>query len=968
MAVKKPTSPKIVRTGATTFKATWKKGQSYSAERVRWGVQKPKKKKISWTSWETVTGTAKSHTFSGTAEHVYFEVEGKSGGHWSGAARDGSPKIYPPKMPNMTTSVISYNQVKFAWTEKKDSKHDRPISHSEYQLVLKKDRNGKIKDLKGWGDKVEKSKDSNWSVPEDTSSMELGASYTRAIRVREVGLGGASEWRYGSYIFADPRAATNLTAVVTKDTKTNVLICDATWNVTKNGKYPIDTVVPEYGIDTPIEDLEPPDGISWNQLPEMTASESGKMQKRFVIDTTIPEDKCLFFRVEVFHSGVGVPCLPILASGDACGSLKAPTFGDTPVITSTTVKIWADNESSVGDSFVVAYMETSDGIVHVLGRHDNGNPKTYTVEATSNIRLGLKAFVGDWDEDALEVEDPPVMQSDYTWSEGSVPIPPSSANFKLEQSNVPNTLLVSWDEDIDADGVEISWSTEPDAWYSNEEPETYIMYKDRGHMFAIKGVEAGVATYVKVRYVKGYDDDALYSDYSESQSLTLTSVPLVPELVIEEDTYNVGEDIPVSWVYITDDGTQQARAEVAQHYNGQYINRVAVEDEQNLMLPNIWAAGTQIALAVHTASVSSDWSEWSGDVVINIVDPLTCGITDLNVDANDELHSLPIVVSTTGGGDDNDTTIIVRRATAYKPERPDGDEYGGFQDEVVFEDTIDGDADDYEIDDKVFDDGGSYIISASVEDEEGRRSDTDERTFTVNWDNKPIEPAGTVTIDTTNNVAIIAVGSPSGAPTGATVDIYRRSLDGNELIYEDATLGQSYVDPYPSIGNWGYMLVMKNAYGGYFRGDSGYEGVMAYKNIAAQFDCKSMLIDFDDEQVALQYNLDLSDAWDKDYKDVKYLGGTTVGYYIEGVQQTGSVGAVVIPIVEIGVVEAMRRLASRQKDCHVRKPDGSSFTAAVQVTEDNSHDKGGMVISFNMSITRTTPTGLDGMSYTDWSA
>ena len=52
--------------------------------------------------------------------------------------------------------------------------------------------------------------------------------------------------------------------------------------------------------------------------------------------------------------------------------------------------------------------------------------------------------------------------------------------------------------------------------------------------------------------------------------------------------------------------------------------------------------------------------------------------------------------------------------------------------------------------------------------------------------------------------------------------------------------------------------------------------------------------------------------------------------------------------------------------CHVRTPDGSSFSADVQVSESQSYSSGGKAANFSLNITRVDPEELDGVSYAQW--
>jgi len=60
----------------------------------------------------------------------------------------------------------------------------------------------------------------------------------------------------------------------------------------------------------------------------------------------------------------------------------------------------------------------------------------------------------------------------------------------------------------------------------------------------------------------------------------------------------------------------------------------------------------------------------------------------------------------------------------------------------------------------------------------------------------------------------------------------------------------------------------------------------------------------------------------------------------------------------------MRALARHAGLCHVRTPEGSSFTASVQVSEDRGYDSA--TIDYNLTIQVVDTVGFDGMTYAEW--
>lgn len=977
--VKKPKGLTLARTGLAKFKATWKKNDSYSAMEYAWDYERPNK---------TVKGKAHSisalHTdvtFTGTVKKVIFRVRGKKGDKWSDWAKK-TVSVFAPKKPELTAEFIQTAMTTFTWSPVTDN-YDRPIAKAVMQTILVKDCPADISSIASlteWNDAEEVNKQSSGSITpvdgqgEDTGLIS-GKSYTRIVRIKEVGLGGESSYAYATHVYADPYAAENVEGTVKKTEAS--LNCEMSWITPTDDGHPIDSdgVVPEWAIATPAAGMECRDDTTFDPLPAQ-ASTDGLESKTFTLDTPIGEDKCLFLRVTTKHDTAEVHSIPVLAKGDSVGPLAEPEFTEAPSITSTTITVKASNQSDVPDSFVVDFLERADGSVQVLGLHDQST-KVYQVSGIENARIGLKAYVGTWSSTRKIVQNV-LMESPMVWSTGNVPVAPSLDDFDVEQSIVPNTVLVSWKFSWDeADACEISWSTEPDAWISTEDPEAYVVLRGLENKLAIKGVEPGEPLYVRIRYMDGVDENAILSPYSETKSIIISTVPAVPTLNLEKQYFTKDEEINCSWIYVTTDGTEQAYAQIAERIvttvQGEqvvtYNMLKEVKTEQKTTIENNWEVGTQHAIAVKVANKSGNWSEWSNAVVLTIAEPLECEITQASLETTSEgleLQELPLTVKVEGAGNGGRTTLMIMRSEDYRIERPDGEDFKGHKGEVVYQNVYPGEEQQtITLGDLQghLDDGASYLIYASIEDDYGQ-SDNDQIEFVVNWDQKAVMPSATVEV---TNVAKITIGESS--VTGAYVDIYRKSVDGNELIYTGAEFGETYVDPYPTIGQFGYLVVGRNAYGDFIMADAvGEYGQFAWLDVPATFESDRTLIDFNGEQIGLYYNVDFSHGWDKDSRKTKYLGGSIVGDYIQGVERTGTVNVVSIPIAEPDMLEAMRRLAEYQGNCHIRTREGSSFTAIIQVSEDDNHDKAGFVRNFSMSVDKVDPEELDGVSEDEWEA
>ena len=67
------------------------------------------------------------------------------------------------------------------------------------------------------------------------------------------------------------------------------------------------------------------------------------------------------------------------------------------------------------------------------------------------------------------------------------------------------------------------------------------------------------------------------------------------------------------------------------------------------------------------------------------------------------------------------------------------------------------------------------------------------------------------------------------------------------------------------------------------------------------------------------------------------------------------------------MIEQMRRLATYPGICHVRTPDGSSFSCDIQVSEKKDHDNK-MRTDFSLTIKKVDSEELDAVTEEQWSA
>ena len=602
------------------------------------------------------------------------------------------------------------------------------------------------------------------------------------------------------------------------------------------------------------------------------------------------------------------------------------------------------------------------------------------------------------------------MESDVVDYGGDVPKAPTYVTAKYvtgatqsaSKSNAnPDTaeVLVDWYWAwAGATAAEVSWSQDPHAWDSVHEPDTYVVDRIRSSQIYISKLERGRRWYFRVRLIRETDDVTVYGPYCKTVSVNIAEQPQAPETGSAEPATVVApeamaaasksltrknSEFTLRWQYVNTDGTYQRAAEVREvtlTWNstlGQYTiapimynNAPVIRGQVNGYTKYIkftpadfrnprWASGETHYLQVRVTSTAGLQSEWSNPVAITVADAITCTIDSVSFDTtggHTHLTELPLTATITGAGEGGITSLVIERAYDYNIIRPDETDFHGCAGETIVSVSHRGeDAFSVGLDDLVgtLDDKAYYKLTARTEDDFGQYA-MKTVFFRVMWDHQPAKPTATVTVS--DGQALITPSCVNAAE-GDFFDVYRLSADRPELIVANGQWGETYSDPYPTIGeHGGYRIVSRSQYGDYFDGNSR----VTWLDVEAPYESRNTIIDFGRYRLELEYNMDLHSQWQKDFKKTTYLGGSIQGDWGPAVGRSGSVGTVVVPVLDPEQLKNIRRLAAYTGPCHIRTPDGSSFWADIQVTEDRNHGDGGLIAACSLSITRVDPQELDG--------
>lgn len=935
----------------------------------------------SWTKTVTKKKKSGSKTITKIYNYVYFPKFSA----WE--SKKYSTKI--PDDPKITASSQTgdnVNRTTFTVTEAAPADKGNVSRRVVWESVLVSDCNytdGKKATWKsnaqGWQTGTMAANGGSKAI--DESALGNG-SYTRFFRAMAKGVHGDSKkWNYSSHVYAQPNTAIIKSASADIDNGTYDVTVE--WTADATTARPIDDVTIQYVIGTPETGGTAPTD-NWQDAVTLKDTEK-RDGTTFDVPDVCGEDQALFVRVNTNHdnrTAYGA------ARRVAVGYINPPTNFSVSV-TDRTATITADNGSAIQDSYVEVWaMYRKYGtsgptqIISVTTLLHGTTTKTATLP--SAIPTGAPiTFVAQ-------------TKTSYMSSQGvtyGTSIPAAPTGLALAATSTPGTIRASWNWSWSAaNRAELSWADHSDAWESTDQPAAFEI-DHKATQWYISSVETGVSWYVRVRLGLTDGDDTTWSAWSEPKDIRLASAPVVPVLTLSAGIITSRGTVDASWVYVTSDGTGQGSAILAEvTYSGTtptYRTIASTTTAQTLTISASkqgWTTGTTHLLAVRVKSGSGKLSDdWSAPVPITIANAVTCTITQTSLETVTEtiegatetytaLTEMPLTLTVTGARAGGITSVTIEREDEYFLNRPDESISRGYAGETIAVYSQQGEAQiSISNADLIghLDDGASYVIIATTQDSYGQTA-TAEQSFRVKWTDQAVLPEASATMDEEYDATIITPTLPAEIPATsdtakAVADIYRLSVDKPVLIYEGATFGESYVDPYPTIGEYGgHRIVYRSKNGDYITPDNAFAWVDIDEADGDYLESEDNIIEWPEGRVLLRHNIELANSWSKDFTETQYLGGSVQGDWNPAVSRSGSLSAVGVTTDDQTLIQGMRRLATYPGMCHVRTKDGSNYWADVQVSEKYSQGTAHKLVEFDVKITRVDEQQLDGLTLAEW--
>lgn len=791
----------------------------------------------------------------------------------------------------------------------------------------------------------------SWTGAESGSdSASSSRSYTDAsgirwFRVRSRGPAGASDWVYVDKVFNASSAATDISGTW----KGYRLTVDFT--AIYKVDQPVSSAEVQYNLSKPDATYQPTG--SWTSAAEIKGFSAGRNKKSVTVEnlgesSDLAEDKALWVRI-ITKNGSNSTTSSVVYIGS--GKLKAPTLNSITWNTQTkTVSATFTNTTTVPNVKTALIFNNNQPLaVAAVG----ATSVSATYELTDNIKtatFGIVAFVGSSLSSAT-------IKSQTVWQTVAVDAPKAVTGLTARLTDRLGRVALSWNWSWAlATGVIISWADSPEAWESTSQPSTYEI-SEKVTEWLVDGLEMGKKWYFKVRFKKVADgSDSSTSDelapWSDPVSVDLSSSPEAPVVSLSDNIIAPGEQLTVYWAYVTTDSTDQAAASV--YADGALIAQVDGPAQSYTFSP-AWASGSSHSITVVTTSASGRRSGTSAAVTVNVANlPVVTVTSSLSGGILDEM---PLHIVANGAGTGNRTDIIITRYGDSHIMRPDETVLDGFDGEAIYNRSFNGNVTlDITVDDLVgrLDDDMYYLLTVIVSDNLGQTAVHRER-FMVAWDHQAEKPTATVVMQ--DNVAFITPVAPVSADQGDFCRIYRLSKDKPELIME-AEYGTEYVDPYPA-SNGGYRVVDITTNGDYMAADT-----PAWIDIDHDLQLPEVIIDYDEgKQIRLPYNLTVANTWNKDFERNVYLNGAVQGDWNKAVTRDISISSIALK-TDDPLIEQMHDLAAYAGICHVRTPEGSSYSANITINESGAYSD--VLISYDIKVEKVDPEGYEAMTKADW--
>lgn len=673
--------------------------------------------------------------------------------------------------------------------------------------------------------------------------------------------------------------------------------------------------------------------------------EKDYIKYEFSAYTTGPGGKAVSVSRELMHKIAQKPVITGISVYDSIVrvALKNSSTGQTGArmqlqvgySLSNSVSSWEDIGSEIHGA--ANYMECNRGLI---------NPELgYRVFFRIAVRRGDEAF--DNYSDPLECKKlynvPQRGQAD-----------PSVLSI-VESETVTDTdsikLTVAWDTNTNYNGTELAWSTDMEAWESTKAPTSMSMRDiewaknwtqtsdwDKAATIKVAELDENTTYYFRARRYNT-DNESLITGWSQIASATTGA--LASGVLVNAPEYAAqGEPLTVSWVLGGD--RPQTDWAVSTSYvdedgNVQTWNSEPGADETSVFtVPGDYVGyGGTVDVTVTASNGNGKQNERTETVALYARPSVT-------ITAPSTITALPYSFAVDASESCSASVSLVSMGVTASTPTDDNEQFEG---DVVWQDTVqlDGDTPNalqvplsaglingctYHLRVEPFTD---FLAGDSVQSED----------LLTAWAHEAKAPSSdsVIAIDAEAGSASITIAADDSALATDTYSVYRHAVNGLYLIASDLQDGDTVVDavaPYHAVESMEYVLAATTQ-----------DGDMDWDGFPFEHKRKDLLITFGGQSISLPYNIVVADAYAKDFESIKYLDGTTAGYWNDGAAHTATMETALTKFGSYEQQQAVAELARHAGTCFVRTPAGHAYEADVQLGSITwSHASGIVSCSF----------------------
>lgn len=539
---------------------------------------------------------------------------------------------------------------------------------------------------------------------------------------------------------------------------------------------------------------------------------------------------------------------------------------------------------------------------------------------------------------------------------------------------------------IITDACQVSYSDDKNAWISINQPSTYdmpdLLWKTTSSgtkgssKIRISGLSENTTYYVRaLRY--STTNDATKSAWSkltrQSKMNTGDKMEKTVVLTSAKNTIAVGTSCSFSWT-LPDDLEQTKwtlkSCEVTETKKEDDTTTIEVKKDIATLASGIntatstsvtFNAGGTTYVYLTSNLNDNEITLTSTPIAITVVNPPT---VEFVKEPLNTLTSFPYEFSVKT--DTEKAKVNIKITTNGMQRRtPEGFEYQ-YQNDVIYSETKEPDTDaggvvEFSLDDSIssnFWESGIYTITATAIKDDVSSTKEITKTFTVNF-------VESLQLPNDSNISIVPQDDMSvtvqvkNISDNVTWELYRSTVDNRNPLIANGLKNEEIITdkfaPYATTGNCYYIILIRNKNNQFVFKE--YEYTMIHRGLR---------FDWLDRYVELPYNVQISDANDKQFEQQVYLDGSQRGAWGSSVIRTSSLSTDTVYIKDEETQKKVRELARYQGGVFVRTSLGQAYVANVEVSSiEKAYNDKVMPVSFDCTEIDLTDNFMATKSQTE---